>query len=145
MDGSGHMARSELRGRTSIQHDGALRLQAGDLGRAYRHRRRNLVERGSAQPVQLSITAEVFGTGRHDIGEETDELLAGRRLKRIVGAPLFANSGGAFGTHLPAAKRSRSMRGKDLRLIRKPEQLLMQALVQHGSQLLRSVVAGKIG
>ena len=66
-------------------------------------------------------------------------------LQRIVGGALFPDGGRALGAHLPPAQRSRAMRRKNLSLIRQLEQLVVQAAVQHGGEILRCVVARKIG
>src|SRR5205809_4767803 len=84
---------SKLHCGTRIQHDCAFCLQAEDLGRAHRHRRRDLVKRGGALTVQFHIAAEVFGARREAVGQKMNEVLASACLKRVVGAAFFPDGG----------------------------------------------------
>src|SRR5437016_8866413 len=64
-------------------------LQAEDLGRAHRHRRRDLIKRCGALTVQFHVAAEVLGARREAVGQKMNEVLAGACLKRVIGAAFF--------------------------------------------------------
>src|SRR6267154_2091250 len=144
MNRSRHMGYCELHRRTRIEHNSAPRLQSKNLWRSHRNRRRDSVECARALAVHFDVVPEILGPRWKTISQQSDELFAAACLKRIIAHSLFANGGRAFSTHLSAAQRPGSMRGKNFRLIRKFQYLVMQAVVEHGGKILRSVIAGKI-
>src|SRR5262249_48980562 len=94
--------------------------------------------------VQVSVPLEILGTRGKIVSQQVNEFLAGPRQQRIVRQALLTDRRGTLRTHLTAAERSGSMRRKDLRIVRKRQQLLVKALVRHGRQLLRRVGRRKV-
>ncbi len=145
MDRSRNVSDSELHGRTRIDHNGALRLKSQNLGSSKRLQRRQLIQTRRALPVQFHITREILGPGRKGVGQQVNEFIASPGLQCIVGASLFGDGGGAFRTHLAPAKRTGSVRGKDLGGLWKRKQFFVKALEQEGCQLLRRVICREVG
>ena len=95
--------------------------------------------------VELDVAAEVFGARRKAIGEEMNELVFAACEKRVVGAALLADGGGALVAHLASAKRASAVSREDLGVIGEFEELFLEALIEERGELLRGVVGGEIG
>jgi hypothetical protein len=135
----------ELHCRAGVENDGAFGLETEDLGCEERFGCWKIIDGGRAVAVEFDVAAEVLGARRERVGEEMDELVLIACEEGVVGASLLADGGGALGAHLAAAERAGSVGGKDLGVVGELEEFFVEALVEHGGELLWGVVAGEIG
>jgi hypothetical protein len=135
----------ELHGGAGVEDDGAFGLEAEDLGCSERDGWGKLVDGGGAGAVELDIAAEVLRARGERVGEEMDELILSAGEESVVGLALLTDGGGAFGAHLAAAKRAGSVGGEDFGFVGELEELVVEAVIEEGGELLRGVVGGEIG
>ena len=95
--------------------------------------------------VEFYVSTEIFGPRWKTVRKQANELFGVRSLERVVCAALLADGRRAFGSHLAAAKRSGSVSRVDRGLVGHAQKLFVKALKEHRGELLRRVIAGKIG
>ena len=85
------MARGKELGGPAVHHDGAVGLQAADLGEVEQGSALVVVEQFPLATVRVGGEGEVERCHRLALGDGLDELVLGHRLDGVVGPPLLAD------------------------------------------------------
>src|SRR5262249_42121931 len=75
-------------------------------------------------------------------GHDLDERLLAHGLQGVIGTALLTERGKRFFAERLAAERPGAMCGVDQALIRKPQQLVVQGIVEHGAEVRRRPAEG---
>ena len=129
------MAGSEIARVTGVEDDRPARLELEDLGRRHGRRAVMLVEERSALLVPVGAVGEVQRHQRLTLGHDVDEVALVHRRQGVVGVALLADGRRRLVRQALAARRARSVGGKDPGLVGQGEELLAQGVVQVARQL----------
>jgi len=137
VDAAGHVRRGKLGRVACVEQLSAIANRRGDLfhGQRLQFTGQCLIERRPLAAVQHRIVREVRGRIGLVRGDKFDEALLRHRLQRVIEHSLLADGGGGFLRDGFTAQRSGAVRRIHLRRIGKLQQLVVQRVVEHPSQL----------